>query len=175
MNREAPAGAGLPNRAARRAAARRSTSPKRRPAPDFAAGASVLIVNARRAGRLDRSQQTALGLAVHSAVDAIESSAATPQHVATVAVACNMALLLCEAGFGREFIATVKAAQAPLMRLVTAGDGPLPVLAPDEVSAVREMLDIHDAQLEHPDCTRGVVEAVLRELHRRYDGAHTLA
>jgi hypothetical protein len=119
---------------------------------------------------MDADQVRDLALGYHSALDALRRGAGTWDDCNTLALACNVALVLAEAGLGREWSdKVVKEAQAALVSLTARAEtlrGRY-VLTGGELQALRALLDLHDAQLESPDCTQGVMSQALTEIRRR--------
>lgn len=108
--------------------------------------------------------------------------------VENLGVASNIAMLLCEAGIGRELIDTVKRAQAVIVaamtermareRVVVLAPGASPVrdradypalTDQADINALVEMLDLHDQQVALPEFSAGVMTEVLVELTHRVE------
>jgi hypothetical protein len=117
---------------------------------------------------LDQHQFVALALAAHSALEAVRTGAATDDHANTLALAANVALVLCDAGLLSEHTAEVKAGQAAVLSLYLRHQRTgRAVFAGPELQHAMRMLQIHDAQLENSACTQGLMSAALVEIHRR--------
>lgn len=106
--------------------------------------------------------------AAEASREAIERGKGREEDLVSLAVASNVAMLLAEQGFAKNMLADIQAAQDELTALndrFYAGKGL--VLTGPGILAVRLMLDIHKAQVEHPDCSVGRVRTALIECHRR--------
>lgn len=125
---------------------------------------------------LDQQQFCALALAAHSALDALRTGAGTDADANTLAVAANVALVLCDAGLLAEHTAEVKAGQAAVVSLYLRHQRTgRPVFAGPELQHAKRMLEIHDAQLESQACTQGLLSAALVEIHRRMQAGDVMS
>jgi hypothetical protein len=117
---------------------------------------------------MEREVQVDLGIAYREALQAVMSGSGTEVEAHTLACGANVALILCEHGFGTEYLEAVKAAQRAIVALMARGracgrwvlDGP-------GIRACQELVELHEAQMDMPECTQGLVSAVMVELHRR--------
>lgn len=118
---------------------------------------------------LQRSEAMDLAIAYHGAMRALSTGQATDDDIEMLALACNVALLLCEAGIGADCIGTVRLAQDAVVRIKARRDrtGPRYVHSAMEMQQLNALLVLHDAQLEAPDCTEGLMVQVLDEIKRR--------
>ncbi|WP_207002550.1 hypothetical protein [Trinickia mobilis] len=90
-----------------------------------------------------------------------------------VAYALNMAMVLCERGLGREWLALVQRAQEALVR--SAADSHKVgkwVLDDDAYALICEALEIHDQQAEA--ATTAAIQAAENEINRRARQAKVL-
>lgn len=96
---------------------------------------------------------------------------ATPEALGIVINALNMAMLLCEAGIGEEWVDVVIKAQEGAFRAKVRGettdrwgfDGPA-------IAVIDQALDVHEAQVEV--ATRDELMQAIQEMHRRIDDGH---
>lgn len=160
------------NRAARRAASKASRQPKGRARHhvDELAGFRRLQTARARASteQLDASQLRDLGIGYHGALAAIVQGSGTWDDANTLALAANVALLLCEHGLGLDEIVTVHRAQEAVVNLTQRGTlGGRYVLTGAELRDLQALLELHEAQMAHEACTEGVMVAALAEIKRR--------
>ena len=140
-----------------------------------AAGLALLgrAAAAQSTKQLNTQQLRDLALGYSGALQALVHGTGTGSDLATLAVASNVALLLCEYGLGD--IETAKAAQDACMHI---GARALKVgrygLAGIELRQLQGLIELHDAQLASPDCTEGILVAVLMEVKRRAEAGHVL-
>ena len=124
---------------------------------------------------LGAGQLRDLGLAYHGALAALTQGNGTWDDCNTLALASNVALLLCEYGLGGDELEAVKAAQDAVVRLVLRGKpSGRYVLTGAELRDLQALLALHDAQLAHEECTRRVVIEVLRRIRNRIAEGHTM-
>ena len=118
---------------------------------------------------LQRAEVMDLAIAYHGAMRALSTGTATDDDVEMLALACNVALLLCEAGLGADCIEHVRLAQDAVVRIKdrAARCGPRYVHTALEMQRLNALLELHDAQLEHPECTEGLMVRVLDEIKKR--------
>lgn len=130
---------------------------------------------ASSAAPLDATQVRDLAVYCHSAIDALRTGEGVFDHTNHLALACNVSLVLCEQGFGEEYLPDVFAAQEALVRLLTRAEhlGRY-VLAGRELEALNRLLELHEAQLEHEACTEGLMVRALGEIKRRMSTGHVL-
>lgn len=97
--------------------------------------------------------------------------------LANLAVASNIGLVLCEAGIGTEFIGVVKRAQEVIVRHtgIAQGHGIVPAFnAQDDITALVELLDLHDQQIAHEDFNTGRMTEARIEITHRINSGHAL-
>lgn len=134
----------------------------------------TLATHAARADAapLTGDQQRDLGLSYWMAFQTMLNS---PNDGAwnTLATSLNIALVLCERGFGSEYEPDIKCAQEALMRAIGrhrqcgswALDG-------DGIVAIRTAVEIHDQQMRITE--RREVRDAIDEVHRRISAGDTL-
>lgn len=117
---------------------------------------------------LDSDQVQDLSVAYHWALAAIVNGKGTWMDANTLALAANMALLLCEIGLGADDLPTAMAGQDALMTLMARRErtGKM-VLTGPEARALQELLDLHDGQMQSEDCAEGMLVSALAECKRR--------
>lgn len=128
---------------------------------------------AQSTNQLNPQQLRDLALGYSGALQALVHGSGSGHDLATLAVASNVALLLCEYGLGD--IDKAKAAQDACMhigaRALRVGKY---ILTGLELRQLQDLIDLHDAQLASPDCTEGVLVAVLKEVKARAEAGHVL-
>ena len=125
--------------------------------------------------RLAVDQQRDLAIGYHGSLEAIRSGKGVESDAHTLAMASNVALMLCELGLGGDRIEEVKAAQAHIVAMMDRAEqtrryaftGP-------GLIACQALLELHDAQLESSDCTEGLMLCALEEIRRRIAVGATL-
>lgn len=124
---------------------------------------------------LDGRQVRDLALYCHSALDAIRTGAGNDDHANHLALATNVALLLCEAGLGADWIDQVLLAQDAMVTLAARRNriGRY-VLSGVELQRLEALLDLHDAQLASDDCTEGLMMRALTEIKARVAAGNTI-
>lgn len=156
---------------------RKKYDPTRRARVDAFGGIRALF-HARAlhsADPLDASQLVDLGIGYHGALQSIVSGTGCYDDANTLAMASNIAMLLCETGVGAEYIEIAKAGQeAVVLLMMRARASGKFVATGSELRALQELLELHDAQLESEDCTEGRITSVLDECKRRIKQGHTL-
>ena len=164
------------NREQRRAlerAARRPSKPQRSGNVEAIARA---VMHAQRVIQpVTADQARDLAIAYHGALNAIAQGKGTAEDANTLALAANIALMLVEVGLGIDQLPTVHAAQDAIVNMMsrerrTGRFG----FAGQELRAVQDLLDLHDAQLSDPDCTEAVMCAALDECKRRREAGQVL-
>lgn len=124
---------------------------------------------------LDQSQMRDIGVPVHLAIEAMRTGHGNQGEAwGILAGSVNVALLMAEAGIGKEYIDHIKEAQQALMRCkdraektgVWAFDG-------DGYNSVASVIDLHEQQLAEGNV--GVIERALFEVRRRVDAGEVLA
>jgi hypothetical protein len=125
---------------------------------------------------MDAAQVRDLAIGYHSALDAIRRGAGCWDDVNTLALACNVALVLADAGIGADWCDKVKDAQVALVSLEARASSLRGryVLTGGELQTLRALLDLHDAQLESDDCTQGVMVQALTEIRRRMEAGNVV-
>lgn len=119
----------------------------------------------------------------YEALDAIATGHGTVRHAQVLAGAANIAVVLCNWGLGEEQEFAVVTAQRVIEELKRFMPKPKPGKAVDPLAplgkpgvcpldrlgleAVAGLLLVHDAQREHPACTRGVMVRAEQEVLRR--------
>jgi hypothetical protein len=113
-------------------------------------------------------QQRDLAIGYHGALEALRTGNATEADAHTLAMASNVCLMLCELGLGSDQTDAVKEAQGYIVAMMDRADlfGSYAFTGPG-LKACQVMLELHDAQLESPDCTEGLMLAALAEIRRR--------
>lgn len=109
-----------------------------------------------------------VGLHCRHAALMLRHGRAEAQHIAELALAANMALILAEQGLGEELIPQIQQAQemvaALMQQLNDTGrarpTGPM-------LTAADDLVEIVEAQLDSPDCTGLMVERARIEFQRR--------
>ena len=121
--------------------------------------------------RLARDQVRDLAIGYHGALEAVRTGRGTQADTSTLAIASNVALMLCEQGLGEDWIDKVREAQDACVTLEHRRQRIGRVVASGtELQRLTALLDLHDAQLESDDCTEGPVMRALREIERRVRG-----
>jgi hypothetical protein len=132
--------------------------------PNFSAPFELLrhTAAAQSAVPMSPEQIANLGVAYHGAVFEIAEGRGTAMHYDTLGAANNIARLLALDGIGAEYLPQIGAASDALvaMRERHARTGRIAFSAAD-LAAIKEMLLIHDAQLECKDCTEGLITAAI--------------
>lgn len=144
----------------------RSQKPRRKYDPNRAIRRVVSTHAARiEAAPLAADQQRDLGLAYHLSFEAMLRGGAEEAWHA-LAATLNIALILCERGFGVEFEGEIKAAMRALMRTkYRQQETGSWALDGDGITAMRRALEIHDAQIEFAE--RGEIRAAINEVYAR--------
>jgi hypothetical protein len=118
--------------------------------------------------KLEDSQQTALSLRNWASFNAITKGNGEEFHANDLVNAANVALVMAEAGLGREFIPHIRAAQRSIVTMGARHEQRGKWLfTGQEIQLVREMLEIHDAQLQSDDCTEGYLMKCIEEVKAR--------
>lgn len=94
----------------------------------------------------------------HSAILAVTKGEATIQDVDNLIAAFNVAEALSHLGQGAHLLTEIRAAQDALR---SAGERPKYRFTGPELSAVNHAMDIHDAQLDSPATTVGMLQEAL--------------
>lgn len=123
--------------------------------------------------QLNDSQQTALSLRNWESFYTITKSEGEECHANDLVNAANVALVMAESGLGRHFISHIRAAQRSIVTMGARQEqrGKWLFTGP-ELHLVREMLEIHDAQLQSEDCTEGYLLKCIAEVKGRIERGH---
>jgi hypothetical protein len=152
---------------------------RRRPRPrDPAAALRTIALNQQTHNRtpLAGDQLLTLALGYHSALNAVQHGAGLEEHAHTLALASNVAIVLCDAGLAMDRTQDVRAGQAAVLSLMLRGDRTRRyVFTGPELMHARELLQIHDQQLQSPDCTEGLMSAALCEIKRRMEAGQVMS
>jgi len=126
-----------------------SSKPRRKYQPGRWLRRTVAAHEARiEAATLTDDQQRDLGLAYWLNFQTMLNAPSESAWYA-LAASLNVALVLCDRGFGTEYTDEIKTAQAALMRAHKRNsDGKSWALDADGIKAVRAALSLHDAQVE---------------------------
>jgi hypothetical protein len=124
------------------------------------------------AAPLTDDQQRDLGLAYWLSFQAM-LNAPCEEVWHSVAASLNVAMILCERGFGEEYIDDIKAAQIALMRTYKRGnDGKSWALDADGIAAIRKALELHDAQVEIAE--RREIRLAINAIYERVNNGDVL-
>jgi hypothetical protein len=98
---------------------------------------------------LSKDQATDLGLAYWIAFKKVTSGQGVEQDLHTLAASVNIAVVLCERGIGAEFLEAIKRGQDAVIEAMErfAKHRKVGMSGPAQ-GALREALEIHDAQIE---------------------------
>jgi len=125
---------------------------------------------------LGAGQLIDLGVAYHDAMLRITTGTGTDEHASTLGCCSNVAMVLAERGWGDESnLDTIREAQAHLVTLRRRGatTGRYVLTGPG-ITALNDMLTLHDQQLAADDLSQADLAEALREVHRRLDAGHVL-
>lgn len=151
----------------------KNSKPRKKYRPLRAQVDPLLMLRAHSTQRLGLDQVRDLQIGAHSSLMAIERGSGTQDDMEQLAITSNVALIMAEGGLGEEFIPEVKEAQRHLLLLQKRLDESGKVgLTGEGMQAVRRLMELHDAQLDHPDCTEGRMTRVLLEIQDRMDAGH---
>lgn len=108
-----------------------------------------------------------------SSLRCIERGEGSEGDVHNLGFASNHSLLLAEMGMGKNLIPTIKAAQEHILALLSriARKESITLTGPG-ITALRELLEIHEAQVTHPDCTEGAMRTALARVYQRQAAGH---
>ena len=95
----------------------------------------------------------------HSAIQSIRSGTATINDVDVLIAAFNIAEALAQIGQGADWLPEIRAAQDAL---ASAGNRSKYLFSGAELTAVNLGMEIHDAQLDHPQTTIAMMDEALR-------------
>ncbi len=111
--------------------------------------------------------KTKLKVAYHWAMASLTKGNGTPDDWQEVTNTLNVAMVLCEKGFGREYLPSLSNAADALVRMRDRfkQEGKSLLFRADEMQAVNEALALHDAQLEATLVKD--VELAVKEVERR--------
>jgi hypothetical protein len=148
-----------------------------RPAVDpFAAYRTLRAAAAAQSTeQLDTEQVRDLRIGYHGALAAVIHGNATDTDANALALASNVAMLLCEYGIGREYLPDVLEAQNAVIALQQRREraGKYGVTG-TELAKLQTLLDLHDAQLDSEDCKEFVLIGALNECKRRVASGHVV-
>ena len=156
---------------------RKKYNPNKRASMDAFAGLRALqMARALQSDRpLDKDQLLDLGISYHGALSAVVSGSGTHDDTNVLAMASNICMLLCESGIGKEHIDIARAGQEAIvilmMRHLSIGKC---IATGQELKALQELLELHDAQLASEECTEARMTAVLAECKRRIKAQQVL-
>jgi len=150
-----------------------SSKPKRKYQPGRWLRRTVAAQEARiEAAPLTGDQQRDLGLAYWLSFQAmLNAPCESAWH--SLAASLNVAMVLCERGFGAEYIGDIKAAQMSLMRAYKrSNDGKSWELDAEGIAAIRAALTLHDAQVEIAE--RKEIRLAINEIYERVNNGDVL-
>lgn len=107
------------------------------------------------------------------AIDAVAKGKAEQNDVHQLAFMANLTLLLCERGFGKDLIERVKTGQRHLAQLhgrLERGESLL--LTGPGITAVRDLIAVHEAQIECEDFTSGIAYTATMDILKRMQEGH---
>lgn len=123
---------------------------------------------------MQRDQITDLSIFGHAALAALERGQATDTDVNNLAVITNVAMMLCELGYGAEVIDTMIAGQKAVVSVRNRRERIGRVIASGpELIAIREVIALHDQQLEMAPTGREM-RVLMNELRRRLEAGEVL-
>ena len=158
----------------------RSSKPRKRYDPRRAARQLREIEQRRQmavinASTMDADKLRDLKLSVLNALDCITQGIGQEEHIIHLAVASNFSLLLCEQGYGAEFVDEVKQAQEHIMGLYARlNAGQTLALTGPGIQAIRALVQIHSGQVSHEECTNGVLIDTFLEMMERMKAGNVL-
>lgn len=164
------------NREQRRALEKAARRPPKRQRTGNVETIARAVMHAQRAIQpVSADQARDLAIAYHGALNAIAHGKGTEEDANTLALAANIALMLVELGLGIDQLPTVHAGQDAIVNMMHREQrtGRLGFTG-EELRAVQDLLDLHDAQLADRDCTEAVMVAALDECKRRRDAGQVL-
>jgi hypothetical protein len=114
-----------------------------------------------------------LMIAAHSALESIEKGHAQEEDIVMLAAASNVSLILAEHGFGPEHIPEVKEAQRHIVGLQERFNSKQSIaLSGPGILACRRLLELYDAQVEHPEVNKGAMRHAMRLVIERMKAGH---
>ena len=125
---------------------------------------------------LSHSQLLTLAIAYHDAMQRITLGRGSDAEASTLAVASNIAMVLAELGLGDDLnLDTCITAQQHIhtMRERGLATGRWAFSGPG-ITAVNDLLTLHDQQLAEPDCTQAVLDQALRIVRERLEAGHVM-
>ena len=115
-----------------------------------------------------RDQITDLCLLHSAALAALMQGTASAADMSTLGTVHNVALTMAEQGMGADEIDAIKRAGACLVAIDARGEQRGRYIGTgEEISAVRYLVDVHQAQLESADCDVGLVVRALDAVRQR--------
>lgn len=127
------------------------------------------------ANRVQQQVRTNVGLHVRHAALMLRHGRAEAQHIAELALASNISLILAEQGLGEELIPEIQQAQdavAVLMQHFNDHGRARPT--GQMLTVIDNLVDVVEAQLDSPDCTGLMVERARLEFRRRVDAGEVI-
>lgn len=174
VTHQLPAHAAPPQRLSATAAALASAWPM--PTAEQAEQQQLREAAAAMAKPLSHSQLLTLAIAYHDAMQRITLGRGSDAEASTLAVASNIAMVLCELGLGddtdldacidaQRHIHTMRERGLATGRFVFSGPG---------ITAVNDLLTLHDVQLASPDCTQALLDQALRTVRERIEAGNVM-
>lgn len=122
--------------------------------------------------KMTAAQLRDMSLAAHTALRAIEDGNGTENDLHQLAFTSNVSLIMAERGLGTEYLEEVKQGQQHIVELVGRHNRKQSLLLTGPgIVAVRRILELHDAQIEHSAFTEGMAYASVHAvLNRMYAG-----
>ncbi|MFA5170410.1 MAG: hypothetical protein WC426_02510 [Sulfuriferula sp.] len=115
---------------------------------------------------IDDSQQVELGVAYRMAYEALKTGSGVESHFHTLACTANIALVMCERGFGTDYMDDAIKAQDAIVRCFARSKSTdRYLLDGDGISSIARLLELHDAQLEIS--TNGDLRRTVDEVYKR--------
>lgn len=174
VTHQLPAHASPPLRLSAAAAALASVYPM--PTAEQAEQQHLREAAAAMAQPLSHSQLLTLAIAYHHSMQLVTVGRGSDADASTLAVASNIAMVLCELGLGddtdldacidaQRHIHTMRERGLATGRFVFSGPG---------ITAVNDLLTLHDVQLASPDCTQALLDQALRIVRERLEAGHVM-
>jgi hypothetical protein len=134
-----------------------------------AAQALMLRLNEASGASADAGEMRDLQILAHTSLEAIEKGRGEEKDVYQLAFASSITLMFAEMGMGADMIDdVVKPAQVHLVELVGRLNRKESLLLTGPgMQSVRRLLELHDAQLEHPEMTQGLTYRAVRAVLAR--------
>jgi hypothetical protein len=146
-------------------AANKKPRKKYRPKPVLKDTVSYVLTGLKQ---VPNDIRTNLKISVHMAMSTIARGHGERIDWENVAESLNMALVLCEMGYGHEYTQQIRLAQRAMMNLrVRLKEKGRMVFTAPELTAVNEALAIHEAQIDSPSLIVIDVEKAVAEVRKR--------